>query len=62
MFKKEVERLVLLRFLDLVKKSEWGYPSFAQPKPKTNWLCFLRDFRNKNKKLKRKPYPMPNIN
>ena len=33
-FKKEVEQLVLLGVLELVINSEWGAPSFAQPKPK----------------------------
>ena len=37
-------------------------PYFAQPKPKSNQVCFLSKFRNLNKKLKRKPYPMPKIN
>ena len=34
MFKKEVERLVLLGFLEAANESEWGASSFAQPKPK----------------------------
>ena len=33
-FKKEVERLVLLAVLEKSKNSEWGAPSFSQPKPK----------------------------
>ena len=41
---------------------EWGDPSFAQPKPKSNQVRFISDFRNLNKQLKHKPYPMPNIN
>ena len=28
-------------------------PSFTQPKPKTNLVCFLRDFINLNQRLKR---------
>ena len=39
--------------------SEWESPSFAQPKPKSNQVRFLSDFRNLNKKIKRKPYPIP---
>ena len=42
--------------------SEWGGPSFAQPTPKSNWLIFISDFRNLNKQLKRKPYPMTKTN
>ena len=62
MFKKEVERLVLLEVLKVANDSEWGAPSFAQPKPKYNRVRFLSDFMNLNKKLKRKIYPMPKIN
>ena len=42
--------------------SEWGAPYFNKPKPKSNQVHFLSDFMNLNKKLKRKPYPMPKIN
>ena len=38
--KKEVECLVLLGVLDLEHNSEWGAPSFAQPKPKSNQVRF----------------------
>ena len=31
MFKKEVERLVLLGVPEIANDSEWGAPSFAQP-------------------------------
>ena len=61
-FKKEVERLVLLGFLKIANDSEQGSPSFSQPKPKTNQLRFLSYFISLNKQLKCKPYPMPNIN
>ena len=62
MFKKEVERLVLLGFLQVANDSEWGSPSFAQPKPKSNQVSFLIDFRYLTKQLKRKKYTMPKIN
>ena len=62
MFKKEVERLVLLGFLKVTNDSEWGAPYFDQPKPKSDQLHFLSDFNNINKRLKRKSYPMPKIN
>ena len=48
MLKKEVESLVLLGFLERENYSEWGDPSFTQPKPKKNQLSFLSDFRNLN--------------
>ena len=44
------------------KYSEWEAPYFAQTKPKSNRVRFISDFRNLNKKLKRKPYAMPKIN
>ena len=62
MIKREVESVVLLGFLELVNYLGWGSPYFAQPKPKSNQVRLLSDFRNLNKKLKRKPYPMPTIN
>ena len=36
MIKKDVERLVILGFLEGPNNLEWGSPSFAQPKPKSN--------------------------
>ena len=48
-FKKDVERLVLLGFLEVADDLEWGDPSFAQLKPKSNQVCFTSDFRNINK-------------
>ena len=62
MFKKEFESLVLLGVIEVVNDSEWGSPSFAQPKPKLKRLSFLSDYRNLNKKLQQKTYPMPKIN
>ena len=61
MFRKEVKILVKLGVLKEANDSEWGAPSFAQPKPKTNCVRFLSDFRNLNMQFKRKPYPMPKI-
>ena len=60
--KKEVDFLVLLGVLKISNESEWGAPSSAQHKPKTNQVRFLSDFRNLNKQLKRKSYLMPKIN
>ena len=62
MFKKEVERLVLLVLLNVANDSEWGDQSFAQPKPKSNRVRLLSDFRDLNKQLNQKPYPMPKTN
>ena len=62
MFKKEVGRLVLLIVLEVLNDSEWEDPSFAQPKLKSNQVCFLIEYRNLNRQSKLKPYPMPKIN
>ena len=62
MLKKLVERLLLLGVLEVPNDLEWGSPSFAQSKPKSNQVRFISDFRNLNKQLKRKPYPMPKTN
>ena len=62
MFKKKLKRLFLLGVLEKLYESEWGASSFAQPKPKTNHVRFISDFRSLNMQLKCKPYTMPNIN
>ena len=46
----------------MASDKEWGSPSFSQSKNKSNQARFLSKFINLNKKLKRKPYPMPKIN
>ena len=62
MFKQEVENLVILGVLDLANDSEWLAPSFVKPKPKSNQVRFLSEFRNLNKQLNKKQYSMPKIN
>ena len=59
MLKTEIECLVIPGVLEVANDSEWGDPYFAQHKPKSNRVRFLSDFRNLNKQLKRKLYPMP---
>ena len=61
MFRKEVNRLVLLGLIVEANDSEWGAPSFAQPNTKTDSIRFLSDFHNLNRQLKRKPYPVTKI-
>ena len=61
MFRKEVKRLVTLGVIEQANDSEWGAPYFDQPKPKTNRVRFLSDFRNLNRQLKHKPYHMPKV-
>ena len=40
--------------------SEWASPSFITPK-KDNTVCFISDFREVNKRLVRKRFPIPTI-
>ena len=56
----EVERLVRLGVLKKVNHSEWGAPCFIIPK-KDLTVRFLTDLRELNKRIKRFPYPIPNI-
>ena len=60
--KNEVEGFIILRVLRVSNDSEWEDPSFAQPKPKYNKVCFISDFGYLNKKLKRKLYYSPKTN
>jgi hypothetical protein len=59
--RKEVDRLVELGVLKkCTDGSEWGFPTFIIPK-KNGTVRFVSDFRRLNSMLKRKPYPIPNI-
>ena len=58
MFRKEVNRLVLLGIFKEANDSEWISPPFAHTDPKMDCKGFLSDFRNLNRQLKRKPYLM----
>ena len=44
------------------KMTQNGYPYPSHNLNQKNWVCFLSGFRNINKQLKHKPYPMPKIN
>ncbi len=57
---KEVERLCQLGVLERQPASVWVLPSFIIPK-KDKTLCFLSDFWEINKRLVRKPFPIPKI-
>ena len=46
----------------MANDSEWVAPSLAQHKLKSNLLLLLSEFRNLNKQLKQKPYPMQKTN
>jgi hypothetical protein len=58
---KEEERLCKLRGLERQPASEWASPSFIIPK-KDKTVRFLCDFWEVNKRLVRKPFPIPIIN
>ena len=59
--KKEVDRLVQLGVLEEAHgDSPWAAPSFIIPK-KDQRVRFITDFRELNKCIERKPWPMPHI-
>ena len=64
MAKTEVKHLCTVEVLEKFSHttdSPWAVPSFCQLK-KTNNLRFLTDFREVNKYIQRKPFPLPRIN
>ena len=50
----------ILKRLDHVNNSPWAWPSFCQPQ-KTKDIRFLSDFREVNKRIERKLFPLPRI-
>ena len=58
--KKEIQRLVELGVLRKCSDSAWASPTFIIPK-KNNTVRFISDLRKVNKKLVRKPFPIPKI-
>jgi hypothetical protein len=57
---KEIERLVKLGVLEQQPASEWASLLFIIPK-KNRTVCFLSNFVKVNKRLIRKPFPIPKI-
>ncbi len=57
---KEEERLCKLGVLGRQPASEWALPSFIIPK-KDKTVRFLSDFWEVDKRLVRKPFPIPKI-
>ena len=57
---KELKRRCDLGVLEFQPASEWASPSFIIPK-KDNTVHFISDFREVNKRLVRKPFPIPKI-
>jgi hypothetical protein len=58
---KEVERSCKPGVLERQPASEWALPFFIIPK-KDKTVCFLSDFQEVNKRLVRKPFPIPKMN
>jgi len=58
--RKEVQRLCDIGVLEQQPASEWGSPTFIIAK-KQGTVRFLTDFREVNKRLVRKPFPIPKI-
>ena len=58
--RKECDRLCKEGVLEKDSDSEWAAPTFIVPK-KEGTVRFVTDFRRLNKALKRKPFPIPNI-
>jgi hypothetical protein len=57
---KELNKLCELGVLEFQPTSEWALPSFITPK-KDKIVCFVSDFREVNKRLVMKPFPIPKI-
>ena len=60
-FQKGSLKNTKIRYSQIVKLIRMGSTLFCPTKQKTNCVIFLSDFRNLNRQLKRKPYPMPKI-
>ena len=58
--KKEIQCLCNLGVLKWQEDSEWALPTFIIPK-KDNTVRIISDFREVNKRIMRKPFPLPKI-
>ena len=59
--KDEIKRLENYGVLRKINHSEWGMPSFTIVKKDGITLRSIADLRELNKRIKRKPYPIPKI-
>ena len=56
--KKEVGKLFKIGVLKKIDSPQWTAPTFIIPK-KNNSVRFISDFREQNKRIKTKPFPIP---
>jgi len=56
----EIQRLIDYKVLRKINRSEWAAPMFTLLKPDSS-LRSLADLRELNKRIKRKPFPLPKI-
>ena len=59
-FKQELDLLEALKVINKVNRYQCGAPTFLIPK-KDSIVRFISDFRKLNKRILRKPYPIPKI-
>ena len=59
--KQEIERLIKYKVLRKMHDSEWGMPAFIIPKKDGITIRSIADLRELNKRIKRKPFPIPKI-
>ena len=57
----EVDRLCRIGVLRKVNRSEWAAPTFFIPKKNNGTVRFISDFRDLNKRIIQKLYPIPKI-
>ncbi len=57
---KEIKRLCNIGVLEWQPSSRWALPTFIIPK-KDSAVCTISYFRKLNKRIVRKPYPIPKI-
>jgi hypothetical protein len=57
---KEIDCLIAIGVLKWQPSSKWASPSFIIPK-KDHTVCTISDIRELNKRIVRKPYPIPKI-
>ena len=56
--KKEFDRFIKIEVLKKVNNFQWAAPTFIIPKINST-VRFISDFRELNKKIKTKPFPIP---